>query len=135
MAELISELRRIFRPFSRSTIGRYVIVTGLIYGYVFSAMYVLIDVMGWNRTLSYVIVYGIAYTLNYLLTLKFVFLKANSAKTAIKYLIYILLSFLFGAALFHLLSMLHVNYALAMCIVMATLFPLRFLLNKLFVFR
>jgi putative flippase GtrA len=117
------------------TFLRYIAVSIAMYCYVFLAMYCLVDILAWNKTYSYLAVYVVAYFINYITTLKFVFAKEHAWSKSIKYLLHIAFFLCLGTGLFHLFTALHINYLVATCMVIAILFPLRFLLNKHFVFR
>lgn len=114
---------------------KYVAVSVSVYLYIFLGMYLLVDWAGMNEVVAFVIVYAVAYILDYCLTLRFVFAKEHSWVKVLRFMLYVLSFLGLGSLIFKSIIALSVHYIVATFLTAAVLFPLRFLSNKYFVYR
>jgi hypothetical protein len=114
---------------------KYVFLSAFGYIYVFIMMFLLTGLAKVNARISYFVIYLSAYTLDYYLTLKYVFNTKHSIRKITKYIIYLASFFVLGNFLFNIFMELSAQYLVATLIVMCILFPLRFLVNKLIVYK
>lgn len=114
---------------------RYIVVSIGMYLYIFIAMYLLVDRLGFDATPAFILVYLIAYFLDYLLTLRYVFDKDHGWKEVAKFILHILFFLGCGSLLFRGLVSINAHYLVATFLTALTLMPLRFLAHKFLVFR
>ena len=116
-------------------VGRYLAVSGLVYLYLLGAMYCLVDMFQMNRVSSYVAVYLSAYVLEYASTLWLVFREAHQLRKVVKYITYVICFLFISTAIFKILIAWPINYLAATVLTAILLMPLRFIVNKLWVYR
>ncbi len=113
---------------------KYILVSALLYVSVFFLLWFLVDKLFMDNLLAYFLVYLSVYTLDYLLTLRWVFKKKHNKIIIIKYLIY-LIAFLGINTLIYKIISGYVYYIYAAFIVAVLLFPLRYIASSLWVYK
>lgn len=113
---------------------RYILVSALLYIYVFFLLWILVDILFMNSLLAYFLVYFSVYTLDYLLTLRWVFKKRHNKTIIIKYLIY-LIAFLGLNTLIFKITSSYIYYLYAAFIVAILIFPLRYLVSTKWIYK
>ena len=114
---------------------RYFSVSIFIYLFVLTSMYLLVNELGVDKTVSYVIVYFLAYLADYSMTLKLVFRSDHHWLKVIKFIFNTAMFLALGTAIFHFMIIAKINYLIATIAVAAILLPFRFISNKYFVYR
>ncbi|GEM_PF-1674850 len=114
---------------------KYVLVSIFSYCYVFIGLYVLIDVFRVNKSLSFFIVYLIAYAMLYFIQLKYLFKQKHEHQKLVKFLLHIGFFFICNNLLFNLLIWIGLHYFIATAANILLLFPLRYLSSKFIVFK
>lgn len=130
--------KRIYDLISKKSLGeivRYILVSIGGYLSVLLSMYIFVDLLKSNKSLSYFGIYLFAYLFDYLLTLKYVFQKEHKHSSLLKYVIYLVVFFLLNNLLYNLMIYLNVHYLISTITVMAILFPLRFSTIKYVIFK
>lgn len=114
---------------------RYILVSAFGQAYNFLGMFVLVHFLKVNETLSFILVYGFGYIWGYLLTVRYVFSHAHSNVKLLKYILHTVFFLAVGSLLFHGLVLIHINYMIATFLTIVLLFPVRFIVYKLLVFK
>ncbi|WP_414731230.1 GtrA family protein [Xanthomarina sp.] len=118
-----------------SQIVRYICISVFSYLFVFSFLYTLVDVFKVNESLSFLLVYGVAYLLLYSIQLKFLFKTSHEKRKLIKFILSIFLFYVVSNLLYNFFLYSNVNYLLSTAFTIAILAPLRFLISKYFVYK
>lgn len=117
------------------TLIKYVLTSGLSYIYILGNLYILVDLFNLNKISAYVIVYSTAYILEYLITLQFVFNEKHQWIKVIKFITYVTVFLGISTLLFKLLLYFNIYYLIATLLVAFLLMPVRFVVNKYWVYR
>lgn len=131
----ILKIKTLLQQIKRRLISKYFIISVLSYVYIFLGLYLLIDVLNFNKKLSFIIVYGIAYVLLYVIQLKFLFSKKHDKKKLIKYCFAIVVFYLLANALFNVCLFFNINYMFSTAITIIVLLPIRFLTYMFVVYK
>jgi len=132
---MLERLLGVLTPALQKQILKYVGLSLIIYAGIITALYILVDVGNLNKVYSYVIIYALAYLIDYLINLKYIFLVKNSLKVFIKYSLHILFFYFLNIYLYKVLLGYGVHYLIATWMLIFVLFPLRFLSYKFLVYR
>lgn len=116
-------------------IVKYVLLSIGGYVYVVVCLYVFVDWLGFNESISYMGIYFFAYLFDYYLTLRLIFHKEHKTLVLIKYIVYLGVFFALNNLLFNGFLWLDMHYVVASVAVIAILFPLRFIAVKFVVFK
>ncbi|WP_416234907.1 GtrA family protein [Mesoflavibacter profundi] len=114
---------------------KYIFVSVLSYLYVFVSLYLLVDVFGWDKQISFLLVYGVAYLMLYAIQLKFIFLGQHSKKKFIKYCVVIITFYLAANGIYYIGLQLNFNYLISTLLTICVLMPLRFIVYKYVVYK
>lgn len=114
---------------------KYLSTSVLIYVYILAGIYFCVDVLKLGKILAYILVYATAYFIEYTFTLRFVFNRRHRWKMVVKYVTYVLLFLGISTYLFKFMLSLDVYYISATLLVAVILMPLRFVVNKYWVYR
>lgn len=117
-----------------SEFTKYIFASALVYVILFTLLYLLIDLLQFNKSLGFFIAYLIAYPIAYLMQL-YIFQKSKKKENVIRFIFHIAFFFLLSNLSFNLLIYLKIHHFLATIITIFITFPLRFLSSKLIVFR
>ena len=122
-------------PFLNSTLVRYGIVTLLSYVALLGATALLVEVFKVDATLAYVLSLAAVYVGVYLSSAKFVFAASDHRRQWYRFLSVILAFWVLNAVLFAaLVTHFELHYLLAACVNIFVFGPLRYLVNKFWVF-
>lgn len=113
----------------------YIEVSLVAYAIVFVLMYLFVDIVRLNRSVSFLLTYAIAYVFDYFSNLRFVFRQTHSNLRLVKYLIYLVVFFFLANFVFLMTDKLNLHYILATFLTLAIVFPLRFISLRFLVFR
>jgi putative flippase GtrA len=114
--------------------GKYLSISIGMYIAVFSAMYILVDLLKIDKALAFVVTYFFAYIATYLINLNYLFYEDHSWHIVAKFIIHIIFFLGSGSLLFKLLTDLGLHYLIATFLTALALLPLRFIAQKYFVF-
>lgn len=114
---------------------KYLLTSVFVYIYILAAIYVLVDFLRVDQVLAYVAVYITAYVVEYTLTLRLVFNEQHRWIKVLKYVAYVFVFLGLSTQLYKLLLLLGVYYLLATLLTAFALMPLRFVINKYWVYR
>lgn len=114
---------------------KYLLLSVFVYLYIFIALYVLVDILHTDEVLAYVVVYITAYAMEYTLTLCLVFNEQHRWAKVIKYITYVAIFVPLATSFYTLLLSVGVYYLLATLLTAVVLMPVRFLINKYWVYR
>lgn len=114
---------------------RYVLISCIGYTFVFSGLYLLIDVMHIHKSIAFMIIYGLSYLLLYILQLQFLFKTKHTRDKLIRFCISILAFYMLANLLFNIGVYLDLNYLIATVLTIGILFPIRFIVSKFVVFK
>lgn len=128
-------LNRILNLENQKLIGKYTLISVISYLYVFISLYLLIDVFTFNKSLSFVIVYAIAYLFLYTVQLKYLFKKKHNSYKLIKYIISIVFFYLSANVFYNIGLYLNINYLLSTVFTIIILMPLRLIVYKYYVYK
>lgn len=117
------------------TLLRYLSVSVSVYAFILLGMYVLVDWLQFGELVGYVIVYLCAYSIDYLMTLKFVFRSDHHWLKVVKYVIHTLVFLLIGSFVFKAFLHFGVHYLIATFAAALVMFPVRYYSNKYLVYR
>ena len=112
---------------------KYILVSLILYTYVFGVLWFFVEALGLDEFISYIITYLSAYLFDYLLTLKWVFKGEHKNKKLYKYLLYLFFCLLINFILYRFVFE-YFNYMISALFVAVALFPLRFFISKAFVY-
>jgi len=112
---------------------RYAIVSLLMYGYIFGAMFILVRILQVSETWSYLITYIFAYAMDYFLTLKYVFSESHHWMKVVKFLMHVIFFLTLGTLVFNALAATGIHYLLATALTIILTFPLKIIGYRLVV--
>ena len=119
-------------------VSKYTTASVVSFVSIFALMFIFVDILKIGLRVSYFIIYIFAYIADYLINLKIIFLKTHNMKTVKKYLLQLPIFFVLRNVLFNfftLFAFFKVNYILSTILVVAILFPLRFLVQKNIIYK
>lgn len=129
-----NSLKKFFTILNKKLISRYVLISILSYIFVFAGLYLLVDVYEINKTLAFIIVYGIAYIVLYGVQLKFLYSKSHDNSKLIKYFFSILFFYVCANFLYNFGLFFNLNYIISTALTIMILMPLRLLIYTFFVY-
>lgn len=118
-----------------SRVLRYLSISLFIYLFIVSGMYILVDWMAVRQDFSYIIIYIIAYVVDYFATLLLVFGGRSNFYKLIKFIIHTATFSLLGLIFFRVVLEFKLHYIVATVVSAIALMPLRYLSNKYLVYR
>lgn len=116
-------------------IVRYIYISILGYGFVFSSLFLLVDVLKQDESLSFILVYGVLYLSLYFIQLKFLFNTKHQKSKLIKFILFLFVFYILSNILFNLFLYAEIHYLVATIITIGILTPLRFLTSKYYVYK
>lgn len=120
---------------NKSLTIRYIIISIISYGFVFSGLIFLVSVMQVDKTFAFIIIYGINYIFLYMVQLKYLFKTNHKPIKLFKFIVFILSFFLLANILYNLGLKLNINYIVSTGLTIVILMPLRIVVSKLIVFK
>lgn len=120
---------------TRFQIFRYIIISTIGYFYVFLSLYLMVTILKIDKSISFMIVYGILYILLYFLQLKILFKAEHNKFKLIRFFFSTFLFYVLANFLYYFFISLGVEYLLATLITIIILMPTRFLVSKYFIYK
>jgi len=114
---------------------KYIGISVIGYGFVFISLYVLVDKLNVDKSVSFMIVYGFAYMLLYSVQLKFLFNKTHNKYNLIRFCVSLILFYILANIFYNISIYLEINYLISTIITVIILMPMRFLVSKFLVFK
>jgi len=114
---------------------KYCLVSVLYYIYIFLAIYALVDMWFWNRTLAYILVYATVYFSEYVVNLRFIFHVRHRRDIFMRYIAHQIFFIVFGGVIFPALIARCGGTIFGLVATIGCLFPMRFLSYRFFVYR
>lgn len=133
---MIKELiNRVSNKTTKEQLIKYILISLIGYGFVFLGLFVFIEVFNINKSLSFMVIYGISYFFLYTIQLKYLFRKNHDTYKLVRFFITILFFYMCANLFYNIGVWLKLNYLIATLLTIGILFPFRFLVSKLFVFK
>ena len=114
---------------------KYVVLSGMIYAYIFVFLWLADSFLETNARISYAVILGSAYIIDYALTGKWVFQKNLNWKTVIRFLVFIVISYVLNVLVFSLIYSATEVALLSALLVALILFLPRYYFSKKYVYR
>jgi len=114
---------------------KYILLSGAIYGYIFALLWVLDSFTDINPRISYALILGSAYIIDYTFTGTWVFQKNLNWKSLIRFLVFILFSYVLNVLVFSIIYSITGLAVPSAILVASLLFLPRYFLSKKFVYR
>ncbi len=128
-------LKKILSKKNIQLFNKYILISFFGYGFVFSSLYIMIDLLGINKSISFLIVYGISYIILYSIQLRFLFKTEHNKKRLLKFIGSLIFFYLLANLFYNIGIQLEIQYLISTCLTIAILTPLRFIVSKQFVFK
>lgn len=128
-------IKKHFNRKNFSFISKYVLISVSGYILVFSGLYLLVDILNFNKQVAFILVYGFVYLFLYSVQLKYLFKKTHNYKKLAKYAFSILSFYLLANILFYVGLKFKLNYLLVTMFTVLILMPFRVVVYKYFVYR
>ncbi|TDD75987.1 GtrA family protein [Flavobacterium caseinilyticum] len=119
----------------RSQIIRYILISIIGYGYVFSSLYLMVTIFKIDKSIAFMVAYGIWYLLLYFIQLKLLFKTRHKKNKLIKFCIFLAIFYLVANLLYNLGIYLKLDYIVSTFITILILMPLRFIVSKYYVYN
>lgn len=116
-------------------IEKYSLLSLVGYAYVFSTIFLLVDLLHLNKTLSFFISYGSWYLMLYYLQLRFLFKTTHNNRKLIKFYSSILIFYVIANIIFNVVIFLKIHYLVATLLTVLLLMPLRLIVLKKYVYK
>ncbi len=129
------KVNRFLNKENKKYISRYIIISIVGYSIIFFGLYLFIDVLKVNKTISFLIVYAFNYMFLYMVQLKYLFMTNHNSKKMIRFLIYLFFSYLIATLLFFVLTSFNLQYLIATVLTVIILFPLKLFVLKKVVYK
>lgn len=129
------DFKKLLSVISKKLVSKYILISLLIYIYVFVSLYVLVDIFNFNKKVSFIAVYGIAYILLYSVQLKFLFFKNHDNYKLMRYCFTILIFYICANIFYNLGLYLNINYMISTALTILILMPLRLVVYTFFVYK
>ncbi len=113
---------------------KYLSTSLAVYLYILAALYLLVDVLQIDPVPAYIAIYLTAYAMEYMLTLRLVFNELHRGSKVLKYVTYVGVFLGFSTLLYAWLLSVGVYYLLATLLTAGVLMPVRFVVNKYWVY-
>lgn len=114
---------------------KYVLISLLSYGFVFSSLIILVDYFNINKTIAFTMVYLVNYIFLYAVQLKYLFKTYHHSKKLIRYISFILVFYFLANIIYNIGLRLGINYLLSTALTIVILMPFRIITSKRFVFK
>lgn len=135
MSFIKDKITQILHPENKKLIIRYVIISVLSYGFVFAGLILLVDYFKIDKSVAFLIIYGLNYLLLYVIQLKYLFNTKHHIKKLVRFVGSILLFYLLANVLYNVGLQLNINYLVSTTITIAILMPFRFFISKRVVYK
>jgi len=129
------KIKNILSPENKKLFVKYVLISILSYGFVFTGLIVLVELFNTNKTVAFTLVYAINYLFLYVVQLKYLFNTKHHIKKLIRFISFILFFYFLANIIYNVGLRLNIHYLLATVLTIIILMPFRIVLSKLFVFK
>lgn len=119
----------------QSQVLKYIIISLFGYGFVFVSLYVFVDILKINKSIAFMIVYGISYLMLYTLQLRLLFKTTHSNSKLIKFCLSLVFFYALANILYNTFNYFEINYLISTFITILILTPLRFIISKFYVYK
>jgi putative flippase GtrA len=119
----------------QSQVINYIIISLFGYGFVFVSLYILVDTLKINKSIAFMIVYGISYLMLYTLQLRLLFKTKHSNSKLIKFCLSLIFFYALANVLYNTFNYFEINYLISTFITILILTPLRFIISKFYVYK
>lgn len=114
---------------------KYINISVIGYAYVFFFLFILVEFAKMNETISFILVYGSWYILQYFFQLRYLFNKKHNKSFASRYILYIVSFFILSSLVYSVGIGQQIHYIVSYIITIFIIMPIRFLILKNFVFK
>lgn len=128
-------VKKISTKKNRSLIFRYILISLISYGFVFSGLIILIKYLNLDKSLAFLIVYGVNYIFLYAVQLKYLFKSRHNFSKLIRFIVFIGTFYLIANVLYNIILGFEVSYLIATLLTVLILMPLRIITSKFYVFK
>ena len=135
MQLITKAINAILHPENKKLIIKYIIISMLSYGFVFGGLIILVDYFKTDKSLAFLIIYGLNYLLLYYVQLKFLFNTEHHIKKLLRFIGSILVFYFLANVLYNLGLHFKINYLVSTTITIAVLMPFRFFISKRVVYK
>ena len=126
---------RFFNKGNKILLSKYIIISVIGYLIIFLGLYLFVDILNINKTISFLIIYAFNYMFLYMIQLKYLFKTNHNSTKLIRFLIYLVSFYLIANLLFNSLTSFGLQYLVAATLTIIILFPLRLLILKKVVYK
>jgi len=126
---------RFFNKGNKILLSKYIIISVIGYLIIFLGLYLFVDILNINKTISFLIIYAFNYMFLYMIQLKYLFKTNHNSTKLIRFLIYLVSFYLIANLLFNSLTSFGLQYLVAAALTIIILFPLRLLILKKVVYK
>jgi putative flippase GtrA len=128
-------VKKLWHPENKKLIIKYIIISVISYGFVFGGLLLLVDYFKTDKSLAFLIIYGLNYLLLYVIQLKFLFNTEHHIKKLLRFIGSILVFYFLANVLYNIGLHFKINYLIATTITIAVLMPFRFFISKRVVYK
>lgn len=128
-------IKRLFNAENKQLIIRYIFISLFGYGFVFSSLYLLVEILAIDKRISFMIAYGMWYIFLYFIQLKLLFKVRHNPSKFIRFCLSLMVFYLFANLFYNIGIFLGINYMISTVITVTILIPFRFIVLKLLVFK
>lgn len=114
---------------------KYLLTSIFVYIYILSAIYIAVDFLRIDKVLAYILIYITSYVIEYIITLSWVFSEQHHWIKIFKFIAYVSAFLGLSTIVFKFLLSYEVYYLFAVLLTAASLMPVRFVVNKYWVYR
>lgn len=126
---------RFFNKGNKIFLSKYIVISVIGYSIIFFGLYIFVDILKINKTISFMIIYAFNYAFLYIIQLKYLFKTKHNHKKLIRFIIYLVIFYLLATFLFTVGIKIGMQYLLATGATIIILFPLRLLILKKVVYK
>lgn len=118
-----------------SQVIRYLLISVLGYSYVFLSLFLLVNWMKIDKSVAFMITYGIWYLSLYSIQLKLLFKTKHNKNKLIKFCVFLITFYLTSNFLYNIGLHLNLDYIVSSAVTILILMPLRFIASKYYVYK
>lgn len=129
------KIKRLLSSENKKLILRYIYISFFGYGFVFSSLYLLVEILLIDKRVSFMIAYGLWYIFLYFIQLKLLFKVKHNPGKFVRFYFSLLVFYIFANIFYNIGILLDLNYMIATMLTVVILVPFRFIVLKLLVFK
>jgi putative flippase GtrA len=118
-----------------SQVIKYIFISLFGYSFVFLSLYILVEILKTNKSIAFMIVYGVLYLMLYTLQLRLLFKTTHSNSKLIKFCLSLVFFYLLANVLYNTFNYFEINYLISTFITVLILTPFRFIISKFYVYK